>query len=173
MIIANFIFSRVKKYFKIFFFLSIMFFFQCQSLRVSFQKEPAFQIKEVYAQSFTGGQPGNSGTNVMIQIIHQENIIPDSLYYQNRVSAIDVKPTESGVLWVGRFLKITRKEINLQENPNDEVSISIPEMKNFPFELKNEEAVLLYHDQEKTYYFKITGIQQKERILFPTVRPQN
>jgi hypothetical protein len=46
-------------------------------------------------------------------------------------------------------------------------------MKNFPFELKNEEAVLRYHDQEKTYYFKITGIQQKEKILFPAVRPQN
>lgn len=173
MIIANIIYSRAKKYFKIFYFLPILFFWQCQLPKVSFQKNPDFQIKEVYAQDFTGGQPGNSGTNVIMQVIYQENIIPDSLYYQNRVSVIDVKSTASEVLWVGRFQKITRKVINLQENPNDEVSIPVPEMENFPFELKNEEAVLLYHDKEKSYYFKITGIKQKERVFFPTARPQN
>lgn len=119
-----------------------------------------------------GGQPGNSGINVVIQVSAAENITPDSLYFQNRVSKIDIKTNENEVLWVARFQTITRKEINIGKNSDEDVSIEVPEMENFPFELGKNEAVLLYHQNSTAFYFKIEGIKTKETIYYPSARPQ-
>jgi hypothetical protein len=158
--------------FPLIFSVFILIFCQCKSSKVTFQKNPDFEISEAYAQGFVGGMPGNSGTNVVIQVLPIENIIPDSLYYQNRVSNIDVKPGDNGVLWVARFQKITRKEINIANETTEDVSIDVPEMENFPFELEKNEAVLLYYQNNTAYYYKIEGIKIKDTIYYPSARPK-
>lgn len=146
-------------------------FWQCNTSKISFQKNPEFTVIEVYSQDWFGGQPGNSGTNLVIEVLNSENITPDSLYFQNRVSSVDIKPAEKGTLWVGRFQKVGRKEVILNESDNTDVSVTIPEMENFPFKLENNEAVLLYHQNNTAYYYKISEIKTKESIYFPSARP--
>ena len=162
------------KYYTLFIlFLFSILFYQCNTSKIIFQEKPEFDILEVFSQGFVGGQPGNAGINVVINVENSEDIIPDSLYFQQRVAALEVKPYEKGVLWVARFQHITRSEPNLNENPNGDLTAEVPIMENFPFDLQNNEAVLLYHKNNTALYYKIINIKQKETIFFPAAKPQN
>jgi hypothetical protein len=51
--------------------------------------------------------------------------------------------------------------------------IEVPEMDAFPFELQNDEAILLYHQNNTAYYYKLKGLIQKETIFFALNNPKN
>lgn len=146
---------------------------QCQSAKINLQKTAPFFITKSFYQNWTGGQPGNSGTTVQLYVDLNEEVQPDSLFFQNRATFIDSKPSEIGSLWVANFRKVVRRDINLTENPSGEYGNSVPEMTDFPFELAGDEAVLKYTKDKKIYYYKIIRIAQKETLFYPTARPRN
>jgi len=152
-------------------FLSITVFSQCKA-PYKLRKQAPFTITEATYQDWVGGQIGNSGTIVSFFISDtKEAIQPDSLYFHNRVTAIDIKPAQKGRLWVANFRTEIRKNPALNNHP---VAISgepVPEMKNFPFKLEKDEAVLGYTLNNKVYYYKISGIKQKEKLFYPAARP--
>lgn len=146
---------------------------QCQSAKTKLQKTAPFTITKAFYQDWMGGQPGNSGTTVQLHLSTDKSVQPDSLFFQNRVTAIDIKPSDEGNLWVANFRKVARKPINMTDNPRGEYGNPVPEMVNFPFELEKDEAVLKYTLDNKAYYYKISGITQKETIFFPAAKPRN
>ena len=146
---------------------------QCQSTKIKLQKTVPFSITKSFYQDWMGGQPGNSGTIVQVFVNLTEDVQPDSLFFQNRVTQIDLKPSTEGKLWVANFKKVVRKDINLTDNPRGEYGNPVPEMIDFPFELEKDEAVLKYTLENKVYYYKITGIAQKETIFLQSIRSRN
>jgi len=150
--------------------ISVLGLSQCKT-QYKLQKNPSFTVIKAFYQDWVGGQPGNSGT--VVQIFTQDiiNVKPDSLYFQNRVAVIDVKPAKTDGLWVANFRKEFRKEVVINDNPDKTVVTEVPETSNFPFELAKDEAVLRYMVDDKVYYYKITGIVKKETIFYPAARP--
>ncbi len=146
---------------------------QCQSAKIKLQKTVPFSVTDSYYQDWMGGQPGNSGTTVQLFVTTNDEIQPDSLYFQNRATYIDIKPTDKETLWVANFRKVVRRDINLTENPRGEYGNPVPEMMNFPFDLNKDEAILRYTKGDKVFYYKIMGIPQKETIFFPSAKPRN
>lgn len=146
---------------------------QCKSNQIKFQDKPDFQIIKSYYQDFIGGQPGNSGTLVFLTVTTSTELMPDSLYFQNRVAVIESQTKENQKLWTARFQKTTLNEINLKENQNTNLSAEVPEMDAFPFKLQNDEAILLYHQNNTAYYYKLKGLIQKETIFFALNNPKN
>jgi len=146
---------------------------QCKSNQIKFKEKPDFQIINSFYQDFIGGQPGNSGTLVFLTVTTSTELIPDSLYFQNRVAVIQSQTKENQKLWTARFQKTTRNEINLKENQNTNLSAEVPEMDAFPFKLQNDEAILLYHQNNTAYYYKLKGLKQKETIFFALNNPKN
>ena len=43
----------------------------------------------------------------------------------------------------------------------------------FPFKLENNEAVLSYEYHNKMYYYKISNIEEKQLIAYPSRNPNN
>jgi hypothetical protein len=146
---------------------------QCKGVKMKLQKKVPFIFSQVFSQDWVGGQPGNSGTTVQIFVSEVGTIQPDSLYFQNRVTQIDIKPTKKGSLWVANFRKVTRKDFNMTDNPKGEYGNPVPEMINFPFELEKNEAVLRYINEGKAYYYKIVGVKEKEPLFYPSAKPRN
>ena len=126
----------------------------------------------IYAQDWVGGRPGNAGTYVTIEIDNPTEIIPDSMYYQQRIAPIEINEVNNKIQWIGRFQTITRRQINLNENPDTTIEEEVPVSENFPFELKEDEVVLLYHDEDGSYFYKWQTVKKKKTIFYPTAKPK-
>lgn len=145
---------------------------QCKSKQPVFQDQTPFKYSMIYAQDWVGGQPGNAGTYVTIEIDDPAEITPDSMYYQQRIVPVEVRETNDKTQWIGRFKTITRRQINLNENPDADIEEEVPVSENFPFELKEDEVVLLYHDDDGSYYYKWQTVKKKKPIFYPTTKPK-
>jgi hypothetical protein len=75
------------------------------------------------------------------------------------------------MLLIGHFNTSSRlnSDLILDINVAKEIKNSVPELKKFPFELKDNEAVLSYRLGGKTNYFKIKNIENSKPIFFPKV----
>lgn len=153
-------------------FISIFGLSQCETAKMKLQKTAPFTITQSFYQEWVGGQPGNSGTTLQLLVTVNDAIIPDSLYFQNRVTSVDTKPSKTGKLWVGNFQKVVRKDFNMTDTPQGEYGNKVPTMIDFPFDLKKDEAVLKYTKEGKSFYYKIVGIVQEESLYYPSARPR-
>ncbi len=136
------------------------------------QQKTSFRIIKGTYQDWVGGVPGNSGTLVQLFVTDTLGIHPDSLFFQDKVAVIDIKPSNKDVLWVANFRKETPNENRLgklKQSVDDTDSLEKPD---FPFKLLENEAVIRYTKEGKVYYYKITGLLQKETIFYPAARPQ-
>lgn len=152
-------------------FTIIIGFYNCGS--VKFVKHPPFEISSAVYESWTGGQPGVQGTNVKINYTTNTFIEFDSIYFQNKVTKLQIKTATSGKLVIGYFNTSTRQnELVLDENPIKEMHNPIPEIKKFPFELNENEAVISYTIKGKLKYYKIKSLKKEKSIPFPSASKQ-
>lgn len=147
---------------------------QCSCVKPIFQKNPPFTITESHFQEWIGGQPGVSGTSVHILLSTiDENVQPDSLFFNQSKAKIDIKTAEKGYLWVANFRKSAPRDINMHSEPKEEYGNTPPKMEVFPFELARDEAVISYYTKGKKAYYKIIGLQKKETLFFPSANPRD
>ncbi|TXD50580.1 MULTISPECIES: hypothetical protein [unclassified Polaribacter] len=152
-------------------FIVLMFvlFFQCRSLQ--FDQNPPFKITSAVHQYWVGGQPGIKGVNIIIGYSSKKKIEFDSIFFDKRVANLQSKnsETETETLVVGYFIVNERKEMILDENPVKEFQNPIPIIKKFPFQLKEDEAVISYKIQGKIKYFKIVSVKKEKELNFPSL----
>lgn len=129
-------------------------FYHCSSSKRLQNKLP-FEIHEAYYQE------SNSGTNVYISIkSNPNNIILDSIYFKGK----QVKLGQENNLFVGRFASsiIQKQDIIMSNEPYAEYGNKVPKLpEKLPFELKDNECVLSYKEDNSIKYFKIKNVIQK------------
>lgn len=153
---------------------SVFILVQCSCVKSTFQENPPFTITESHFQKWIGGQPGVSGTSVHVLLSAiDENVQPDSLFFNQSKAKLDIKTAEEGHLWVANFRKSSPRDIIMHSEPQEEYGNTAPKMETFPFELSGGEAVISYYTKEKKMYYKITGLQEKETLFFPAAKPKN
>lgn len=155
--------------------LIITSFSHCSSAQ-KLQKEAPVKVGTAYYQHWVAGiQGGGSGINIFIPTegTLEESIQLDSVYFRGKVSKLEVKPNNP-TLFIGRFsLKANqKKDIIMSNKPNAEYGNELPEMNTkIPFELKENECVVSYEEDDKTKYFKINNVVEKQPLYYPSAPP--
>ncbi|WP_435675513.1 hypothetical protein [Polaribacter sp.] len=146
-------------------------FLQCKSVKLD--KGIPFEITSASYTNWDGGQAGVSGTRVEIKLKTASNIIFDSLYFQNKVTKVEVKNNKETTLLMGHFNTSKRndRDFILDMDSKNELHNPIPERKKFPFKLKENEAIIRYRISDTVRYFKIENVQ-KQKINIDGMRIQ-
>lgn len=145
---------------------------QCKSQDNLLQKKTPFNITEKTYQYWIGGKEGSSGTNLVIKGDYDLSPLHfDTVFFQNREEKITAEFNSNQFQIFLRIASIDdpeKKNLIMSKNPEDEYGNKIPvKTKNIPFDLKEDEAVLLYNVNGKEYYYKVIGIKKLETIIYP------
>ncbi len=140
--------------------------------QLMFEENPPFAIEEAYFQKWVAGiKEGGAGIKAHIVFSSMEpNVVVREIFFQNKVLQAK-KSINNPKEYVGEFSNNSRKDIIMDIDPMKEAQ-NTPSQ-NFPFELKENEAVIGYLFGGKTNYFKIHNLSEKERIAYPQSNPNN
>ncbi|MDN3664885.1 hypothetical protein ACFFU1_01495 [Algibacter miyuki] len=132
------------------------------------QENPPFEVSAAYYQyiEFTNNNEA-SKIKVSIQIESPNDIILDSVYFQNQTKKLNPTPHNT---YIAHFKnsKVIKGDFNLSSNPLEEFGNTIPDKQNdFPFQLSDTSCVVSYTARNKTKYFKIQNIANKTTIQLP------
>ncbi|WP_440879636.1 hypothetical protein [Tenacibaculum sp. C7A-26P2] len=139
-------------------------FSQCVSQK--FENNPPFTIKSAIYKNVTGGRAGNNSLDIHLTFSSKKKIEFDKLYFQNRITkaVIEIK---SGVKYImGRYN-------TSPQNPRflfDKATLESKEIKNgkqekFPFELKENEAILSYKEHGTIKFYKISSLKKDRHVM--------
>ena len=137
--------------------------------RINIEKEPPFQLEKSAYNNWVGGQPGVKGIQLVIALRENSTIAFDSVFFQKRATKIEINIVDEKMLLIGHFNTSNRlnSDLVLDINITKEIKNSVPEIKKFPFELKDNEAIISYKLDGKTNYFKIKNIEKSTPVFFP------
>lgn len=143
-------------------FLVFTLFLQCSSTQ-KLQENVSFKVEQPYFQKWVAGvKNGGSGINIFIPVTNlKTNITLDSLYFRGHKVLLETKPNNPN-LFIGRIL--TEANQNEDFSPKAEAEI--------PFDLKENEAVIIYTENDKKKYYKIENIKEKQAEYFPSTPPK-
>ena len=145
------------KYFIVFIF-SIVLANSCKS--VEFQKKPPFEIQSALYTNWTGGRPGVSGINLLIHYKTDQEVVFDSIYFQSKAGHLEEYIKDGKDYLIGRISTSKPNDISVLQDKEEQ-----PEEK-IPFELNDNEAVLVYRYQTKTFYYKLSSVEKSEDLFF-------
>jgi len=133
----------------------------------SFDQEPPFTLGSVYYQDWVAGvREGGSGTNIYITIdSYADDVVIMDIYFRNKKLKAQNSPQNLDQ-YVGYFKKQTKPDIIMDSDPVKESQNIPPE--SFPFQLEEDEAVLSYLHKEEVKFFKISKMEQKPMIAYPS-----
>lgn len=132
----------------------LLVFSQCKSLKIP-EKKPVRIISSTYYLT-----DNNQLKNIYIQISNQDYLAFDSIYFQRKKSKIKIKTMRGLVYVYGDFSNSLKTNLVLDANPTKEFNNPIPELNKFPFDLKDNEAVISYKVNEKVKYFKVKKVKR-------------
>ena len=144
-------------------FLIAFSFIQCNSLKL--ESNPPFKIKGATYNYWVGGQPGISGIKVNIRYKSKNDIVFETLYFQNRTVKIEVRTVKGKSYLIGHFDTSTREDIIVVEENTVPKPVAIKPK--FPFDLKDNEAVIKCKEKNKVKYFKIQNIKKTKTDFYP------
>ena len=148
-------------------------FSQCSTAQ-KLQKNAPTQFGDVYCQKWTAGvKGGGSGLNLFIQTDSKtyEHSVFDSVYFRGKYVKLEIKETNQGLMYIGRFKTEFNqpKDIVISSDSNEEYDNQLPQKTEvIPFELKDNECVVSYIKDDKTLYYKISNVQQREPLSYPS-----
>ncbi|PHS66867.1 MAG: hypothetical protein COB12_05390 [Flavobacterium sp.] len=136
---------------------------------VKIVENPPFSIFKIHSQKWVAGvQGGGSGINLYVSIKNiSEGVEIKEFYFGNKIT--EVKHTSENN-YVGYFKTETNRDVIMDGNATNEAA-NIPPQKS-PFQLAKNEAVISYSENNKTYYYKVSNIEEKEMLAYPQSNPK-
>jgi|26BtaG_2_1085354.scaffolds.fasta_scaffold00041_28 hypothetical protein len=138
-----------------------------------FEKNPPFKIEDAFFQRWAAGiKEGGSGINISILLKEmQPDIAVQNIYFRSHILEAKNAPNNSNTFTANLVHGSSAKGVIMdsdsmkeaQNTPYDE----------FPFELKDNEAVISYWFDGKRNYFKIHNLSEKQEIAYPQAPPHN
>ena len=136
----------------------------------SFETNPPFEVGGAYVQDWIAGvQGGGSGTNFYVSFFNiQEGIVFENVYFGKRGTALNSSPNVR-VQYIGYFKNNLNNNVIMDGESINEAANTPPLVSTF--NLAEDEAVLSYTIDGKLKHFKISGVERKEPIAYPSVNP--
>ena len=134
-------------------------------------KKSTLKVEKAFYNKWFGGQPGVRGTKVEIHLKDASEVIFVALYFQGKRTKVEVSQMEKFTRIIAHFSTSKRKNRNLilDADITKELENTLPSLEEFPFQLKENEAMLSYKKENKTVYFKIENIKKVQSIPFPSM----
>ncbi|MBT8236385.1 MAG: hypothetical protein KJO04_09350 [Bacteroidia bacterium] len=138
-----------------------------------------FTVSKAICQTWIGGmeQTGH-GTEVTLTLdaFAMDQITLKELYFRGRVGEITMGDTTDGIQAKCNFFE-QPKEIAMHSDPAREVGNQPPRVRSkkeveFPFELKPDEAVISYMENDSLKFFKVGNVVDKPGRVYQS-RPNN
>ena len=142
--------------------LAIM--FSCGSTSNNkFEKRIPFNIHNAFYTNWFGEQPGVKGYIVYLEI-DDSNSVLDSIYFRNMSAKLEKDPAIGKNTYLGTFTMPNRmKNYMLHSDSKKEFGNQLPDIsKSIPFNLTENEAVILYLSENKIKYYKISEIVERK-----------
>ena len=135
----------------------------------SLETSVPFNIYEKTYFNWVAAKQGTEGTTIRLAGRTQSlNISFSKLFFQNHEYDIVPQFNSEGFLIEGTFSKFRDKEMIMHRDPAAEYGNQVPQVeKKIPFDLEDDEAILLYSVNGLEGYHKIKGINQLEKIFKP------
>ncbi|UTD15691.1 hypothetical protein HER15_09505 [Tenacibaculum mesophilum] len=139
-------------------------FTKCASVKM--ENNHPFKIESASYSHVTGGVKGSyNSTNLIINFTAEKPVDFQKVYFQNRITKAIVEQHNDKQYITARY-KTLSNELNdliLHADPKKEFGNTPAE--EFPFELKENEAMVSYIIEEKTHYVKIENIIKKDKVF--------
>lgn len=134
------------------------------------EQNPPFVIKQSYFQKWVAGvQGGGSGINVNIVLENiKEDIVVKEIYFRDAVLKANQHPQNID-MYSANFLTENNSDIIMSGDTLNEAQNTPPQVS--PFNLGENEAVISYTLNGEMYYYKISNLQEKPLIAYPSTRP--
>ena len=145
-------------------------FSKCRSTK--FDQKPPFIITSSSYTSWVGGVPGVSGTRVDITLSEKTTIRFDSLFFKKKITKIEVSQANEKTVLTAHYntSKKQKTDFILHADSKKELKNEIPTITAFPFDLKENDAVISYQVNGKTKYYKLENIQKVTSGSFPKIQ---
>lgn len=148
-------------------FIGLLSFTKCKTQNT--QNTPPFKVTEKTYFNWAGGKKGSNGTTIKIAgTFSTTNLSFSKIYFQNR--EYDVVPEINGTEFslVGKYTVLTKRENDMYSNSIDEYGNKAPIIeKKIPFDLQQDEAIIVYAISGKESYYKVKGVKQLETVSYP------
>jgi ABC-type multidrug transport system ATPase subunit len=142
-------------------------FTQCGSLNLD--TNPPFQITSAIYQNWVGGLPGTNGVLLTISYESDAEVPFDSIYFLKKGSKLEFNEYKGIKTISGRIdtsVSPDRKDFTLHVDSKKEFNNQLPTLKKFPFELKDNEAVVRYKVKGIIKYYKVKNIKKGKPIFY-------
>ncbi len=128
-----------------------------------------FDIDEKTYFYWDGGKQGTEGTTIrLVGRTQSLNVSFSKLYFQNHEYGIVPEFNSQGFLIEGSFSEFREKDVIMHKDPAAEYGNKPQKVEQkIPFDLKDDEAVLLYSVNGMEGYHKISGIKQLDKVYKP------
>ncbi|MGY8914440.1 MAG: hypothetical protein ACKVJF_05065 [Flavobacteriales bacterium] len=144
------------------------------------QTEVPFDIGMATVQEWMGGKE-ESGTGYLVTVpilTITKDVSFQEIYYHGQVAQVTADTNGEGFMVKGNFVRASHKsDLIMHADSKKEVGNQPPSMqegpiKDFPFDLEPEEAVLSYIVKNRVKYVKISGIKEKTPLIYSS-KPKN
>ncbi|HEY9184386.1 MAG TPA: hypothetical protein VIM94_03575 [Salegentibacter sp.] len=127
----------------------------CGSNKELQERAPA-QFNEVYYSQTENGL----NLYIPVAVIQENRVKLESVYFRGMHSALNLD-AEKPNLYVASFATGKGDKI-MHEDPKEEYGNKAPQApKESPFKIESDEAILVFKQNEKTKYYKLTGIEER------------
>ncbi|MGI9530119.1 hypothetical protein [Lutimonas sp.] len=151
----------------LFFTALTLMFVACKSQ--SLDSSVPFEIVEKSYFYWVGGKQGTEGTTIVLRgKTSSMNISFSKLYFQNNEYDIVPEFNSYGFEIKGNFSRFRDKDMVLHKNPAAEYgNTPAGQEKKIPFDLEDDQAVLLYSVNGLEGYHKVSGIKKMDKVFMP------
>lgn len=120
------------------------------------QEAPPVQMQQAYLTSH------NNTTNIYIPVssIQENRISLDSVYFRGMAAPLEQEAERPGV-FKAEF-KTGKEDYIMSSDPKEEYGNKPPRVRReIPFKLEDDEAILVFSENENRKYYKLTGIRER------------
>jgi len=98
---------------------------------------------------------------ISVTAIQTNRVSLDGVYFRNKKANLVTSPDSLGVFMA--TFNTSKPDMIMSSNPKEEYGNKMPQKTNkMDFELKDDEAILIFTQNSKVKYYKLTGV--KERV---------
>ncbi|MGJ8683897.1 MAG: hypothetical protein ACSHWW_04700 [Nonlabens sp.] len=145
-----------------------------QKMEQTYKNTDFPKSQQPYAQQWTGGAPG-SGSGITLYFPTEVTTGYDlvAVYFRNSINKNVSYTADDRLMMVSRFRTDfnNRKDVIMDLDSKNEMQNEAPDLEKFPFELKDDEAIIALKkpNSEKITYVKLINIEERSQLALPSM----
>ena len=156
------------KNFIIFTFITLLFLGFSSNKNPIFQKEAPFKIVEKSYFYYVSGKKSTNGFKIqLVGTYESRNLEFTTIYFHNRELKVVPNVHIDKFTLVGGYTTLIAEDILVDEIRLDGETTQKDNSDDIPFELKDDEAVIVYQINGRNYYYKVSDIEKLETVYYP------